>query len=383
MRLICLCSSGAIIAIWSLAVPAYAFERPGFAPCIQNPKICLGELPKGFSDDVVDLPVVPVEELQKKKVMFGTNRSVKSFKKSNNLSVISDMFSSDYSNYITTGYIVSEVLPNNNHNIDSKILSLDIDVVFFNEDKSLDEFIKSEIKNSHFLYVHGANNNFGSAINSALLMSDAARMDITPIVFSWPTMQWWQWRRMIPIRNPYNHDVTTSGQSVAQFERFIGRILSGGIDKLDIFAHSLGAQVVTRTLSTYILKQDYEPRIRSVTYAAPDMDNIEFYNAYEEIFKNSDIKVTVYAHEEDLALYLSEFWNYHERVRSSGISAIGGHFEFINVGQSGDILGHDFPTSNRRVSMDYREFLLSGKQAAERSALLRTGDYQYILQEDE
>jgi esterase/lipase superfamily enzyme len=159
--------------------------------------------------------------------------------------------------------------------------------------------------NDHaFVFVHGFNVTFeGALYRTAQIAYDLgttidgvhAQFGV-PFAFSWPSKG---------SLTAYGADEDSARISVARLKPFLKLVVeNSGAKNVHVIAHSMGNQIVLRTLQALALERP-DIRFNQIVLAAPDVDRDEF----EEIAKSVSAVaqgVTLYASSTDVALNVSK-----------------------------------------------------------------------------
>lgn len=178
----------------------------------------------------------------------------------------------------------------------------------FNDSKRL-VFRSDEVSGYEraLLYIHGYNNGFADAVRHAANIAAAAEYTGQIYMFSWPSTQ-----RVVN----YAPDMDLAEQSEVHLSAFMKAIASSGdLVGLDIVAHSMGSQILLRTLDGLrpmldrrLSRSDRFDRFRlgQIVFAAPDVSSLVFAQKVQPFTYFAD-RVTVYASGNDGVLGLSSW----------------------------------------------------------------------------
>lgn len=157
------------------------------------------------------------------------------------------------------------------------------------------------------LYIHGYNNGFADAVRHAANIAATADYTGQIYLFSWPSTQ-----RVVN----YAPDMDLAEQSEVHLSAFLKAIASSGdLVGLDIVAHSMGSQILLRTLDGLrpmldrrLSRADRFDRFRlgQIVFAAPDVSSLVFAQKVQPFTYFAD-RVTVYASGNDGVLGLSSW----------------------------------------------------------------------------
>jgi esterase/lipase superfamily enzyme len=157
------------------------------------------------------------------------------------------------------------------------------------------------------LYIHGYNNGFADAVRHVANIAAASEYTGQVYMFSWPSAQ-----RVVN----YAPDMDLAEQSEVHLSAFMKAIASSGdLVGLDIVAHSMGSQILLRTLDGLrpmldrrLSRVDRFDRFRlgQIVFAAPDVSSLVFAQKVQPFTYFAD-RVTVYASSNDGVLGLSSW----------------------------------------------------------------------------
>ena len=148
------------------------------------------------------------------------------------------------------------------------------------------------------LFIHGYNNGFKDAVERVARIAAASDYNGLIYLFSWPSRQW---------AFNYASDMDFAEQAEVHLTGFLKAVMaSGDIASLDIVAHSMGSQILLRTLDSLRPQLDrrlstdpYDNvRFGQIIFAAPDVSSIVFAQKVVP-FKYFAKQITVYASAND------------------------------------------------------------------------------------
>ena len=152
--------------------------------------------------------------------------------------------------------------------------------------------------NQAFIFVHGFNVDFDSAVFRMAQMVHDLGFDGAPFVYSWPSAG---------AMADYIYDYDSSRMSASRFENFLQFVRKiSGVEVLHVVAHSMGSNTLTHALKGTATRVSGQlPQINELILAAADIDRKEFEEVATHICKQAN-GVTVYASTNDRALLVSK-----------------------------------------------------------------------------
>lgn len=209
-----------------------------------------------------------------------------------------------------------------------------------------DRVNQSEEKQA-FVFVHGYNVSFDSAVMRAAQVHYDLAFDGAPIVYSWPS------KGSI---TGYPADEATIEWTLPHLESFLTMVTEeSGAEKLHLVAHSMGNRALVRTLVRLFEKNGELPgNIENIVLTAPDIDAEVFTRDFAPQLVNSGKPVTLYASDSDNALIASK--KIHQAPRAGdtadGLVILDGMDTIDASGKSTDFLGHSYFANSRTVIGD-------------------------------
>lgn len=165
-------------------------------------------------------------------------------------------------------------------------------------------------KGQAFIFIHGFNVAFDSALFRTAQIAFDIGFDGVPLLYSWPSAS---------SLSEYIYDSNSAQQSVPYLEEFIGIVQSvPEIDKIHLICHSMGSTALSlaiKALSAGVSNKDAF-KIAEVIFAAPDVDMDVFSSIAPDLKKVSGGR-TLYCSKNDVALKISE-------AIAGGIPRLGG-----------------------------------------------------------
>jgi acyl carrier protein len=150
------------------------------------------------------------------------------------------------------------------------------------------------------IFIHGYNTTFANAARRTAQIAYDLDLAGVPILFSWPSDG---------TSRAYLSDREDVEWSVPHMEQFINELVArSGAQRLQLIAHSMGSQVLIRTLYQIALQRgpDAPPLFENVILAAPDFDAQRFTEQLAPQIVSLARHWTLYASDKDIALKASE-----------------------------------------------------------------------------
>lgn len=229
-------------------------------------------------------------------------------------------------------------------------------------------------KGHAFIFVHGFNVSFESAVRRAGQIAYDVDFDGPVFVFSWAS-------RESIFRYFSDRDAVSVGSE--DLEIFLKQVVAKvGADKVHIIAHSMGNMIVLNALSDLgTWPSEERPSIGEILDAAPDVAPIVFSRFASKIGKAGG-KLTVYASSADKALWLSQWLWGRSRVgfvSDEGPTLVRGvdTIDITNAGMAIFATNHDVYASNPFIVSDIRRLF-----AGDRPPHIRTKEFQRVASEN-
>jgi len=213
-------------------------------------------------------------------------------------------------------------------------------------DSVKDRVAQSEEKQA-FVFVHGYNVTFDSAVMRAAQVHYDLAFDGAPIVYSWPSKG---------KLTGYPADEATIEWTLPHLEGFLTMVAENSeAEKLHLVAHSMGNRALVRVLARLIEKNGGLPdNIGNIVLTAPDIDADVFTRDLAPLLVESGKPVTLYASDSDNALIASR--KVHQAARAGdaggGLVILDGMDTIDASGKNTDFLGHSYFANSRTVIGD-------------------------------
>lgn len=164
------------------------------------------------------------------------------------------------------------------------------------------EFVKERLqKSSRFkdhalVFIHGYKTTFDNAVYRTAQIAYDLKFDGAPFLYSWPSGGTLQ---------GYTYDRESAGQAETHLRQFLEIVRDDtGAKKVSIIAHSMGNQLLLRTLQDMKRSMPEGVQISQLILAAPDVDRDSFQNIVKSIDGIAE-GITLYAAANDTALAFS------------------------------------------------------------------------------
>ncbi|MGH9145379.1 MAG: alpha/beta hydrolase, partial [Vicinamibacterales bacterium] len=215
-----------------------------------------------------------------------------------------------------------------------------------------------------FVFVHGFNVTFESAIYRTAQMAYDLGFDGAPIVYSWPS-------EGSMVRYPV--DLNNNDWTWPNLRWFLEDIAAKtGAQKVHLIAHSMGNRALVNALNRIVTEQRSTPRPRfsQVVLTAPDIDAAQFIQLAQSLRSGAE-RVTLYASSNDEALKLSKAYQGYQRAGDSSpdVVVVPG-LDTIDVSAiDTNLIGHFYYGDNRSVLTDIFYLLRDARPPGERFGL--------------
>lgn len=218
------------------------------------------------------------------------------------------------------------------------------------------------------IFVHGYNVTFDEAIYRSAQLGYDLRFPGSVVAFSWPSKAHIY---------AYSHDRTVVDWSAPHLGKFLEAVAArSGASTIHVVAHSMGAEVLSKALST--ASPDLKERLHQVVLAAPDIDAGVFVQLAAAMEERAQ-KITLYASSRDMALRVSKVFNGAVRAGDSEPLTMFAGIDSIDASQvrSPDLFGHSLYGDAVVVLDDMYYLINAGIPPGQRAGLrTRTKDGQ-------
>ena len=206
-----------------------------------------------------------------------------------------------------------------------------------------------------FVFVHGFNVTFESAVYRTAQIAYDLAFDGAPILYSWPS---------VGTATGYPVDANNSEWTIDRLHWFLEDVAArSGANYIHVIAHSRGNWPLMNALRTIATESRTQPppRFSQIVLTAPDVDADNF-RLLAQAFSALGERTTLYASAHDEALTLSRKYQGYQRagdvtpqiVTVNGVDSI----DVSDVDTS--LLGHSYYGDNGSVVSDIRRLLSTG-----------------------
>jgi TRAP-type C4-dicarboxylate transport system substrate-binding protein/pimeloyl-ACP methyl ester carboxylesterase len=147
------------------------------------------------------------------------------------------------------------------------------------------------------LYIHGYNNSFADAVETAALLAVDMKFQGTVVVFSWPS------GGAILDYLGDEDEVLASRMNFVDFLSSIHDV--SNIERLHVLTHSMGGRLITEAMDWMNGRPNYSNMVYNLILAAPDIYGSRFELAFGSM-KALSSRVSLYASDNDEALVCSD-----------------------------------------------------------------------------
>lgn len=215
-----------------------------------------------------------------------------------------------------------------------------------------------------FVFVHGYNVGFETAVRRTAQIAYDLKFPGAPIVYSWPSQEGLL---------SYTVDETNVAWTVPHLKDFLlGVAEQSGAKSVHLVAHSMGNRALTSALRELAVERRQAcPRFHEVVLTAPDIDADVFRRDLAPAIVGTADRVTLYASSNDEALIASRAVHGYRRAGESGgnLVVVPG-VDTVDVSEvDTSLIGHSYYGSNSTVLADLFELLQASKPADQRKWL--------------
>ena len=210
-----------------------------------------------------------------------------------------------------------------------------------------------------FIFVHGFNTSFRSAIFRTAQMAWDLRFDGPAFLYSWPS---------VGVTTDYVTDIDAADETAPYMLEFFDLILSTpGVERVHIVAHSMGNAALANLFQRVpidLLEQSEVP-FSEIILASPDI-NVRTFRQVSEHFKRFADNMTIYASSTDKALLASkklrsDFARLGD-VGPDGPAVVPGIYSIDVSSEGADIFSynHDIYVTSKLILSDLGSLFRSG-----------------------
>lgn len=220
-----------------------------------------------------------------------------------------------------------------------------------------------------FVFVHGFNVSFESAVYRTAQIAYDMQFDGAPILYSWPS-----------VAKPagYPTDANNSDWTIDRLHWFLGDVSArSGAQIVHVIAHSRGNWPLMSALNAIAGEPNHgmHARFNQIVLTAPDVD-ADTFKVLARLFYLISDRTTLYASANDEALALSKQYQGYQRagdVRPQIVSM--DHLDSIDVSAvDTSLLGHSYYGDNTSVISDIRRVLQTGNPPERRCGIQAVTD---------
>ena len=231
----------------------------------------------------------------------------------------------------------------------------------------LREQVESAPDRNVFVFVHGYNVTFDSAVRRTAQIAYDLRFQGAAVCYSWPSQGG---------LFKYTIDETNVMWTVPHLKRFLlGVVDHSGATSVNLVAHSMGNRALTEALRQLAFELQGESHLfNEVVLAAPDVDAEIFRRDLAPVITRTANRVSLYASSADQALLASKQVHGYPRAGDSGegLVLVNG-VETIDVSTiDTSLLGHSYYGDNLSILEDLADVIHKSMPAARRRWLLTT-----------
>jgi len=224
---------------------------------------------------------------------------------------------------------------------------------------------KSTLKEA-FVFIHGFNVEFESAIFRTAQISYDLGFDGAPILYSWPSMA-----SLSPVG--YSTDAGNADWTAPHLRWFLEDVAAkSGAQKIHLIAHSMGNKALVNALDR--MPASNTRKFSQIVLTAPDIDAGTFVQLADAVKRNGQM-ATLYASANDVALVASKKLQTYRRAGdiSEGVTIVPG-IDTIDVSAiDTNLIGHFYYGDNTSVVSDIFLLLSGGLPPAKRPRLRSEG----------
>ena len=220
--------------------------------------------------------------------------------------------------------------------------------------------------NQAFVFIHGYNVSFESAVMRTAQIAYDLEFDGAPICYSWPSHG--------ALEN-YVGDMANADSTVYQLQAFLTEVVERtGSSTIHLIAHSMGNRALMQALDRIAVGQKSpRPLFGQLVMAAPDVSDSDFRSRYASSAKQLTQAITLYASSRDRALQASTRFHGQNRAGLAGenLVLVDG-VDTIDVSEiDTSLIGHSYYGDHPELIRDLRALVELAQPAGKRSWLDR------------
>ena len=217
-----------------------------------------------------------------------------------------------------------------------------------------------------FVFIHGFNVSFASALRRTAQMSYDLTFKGIPMTYSWPSQG---------EVGRYMQDETSVQYTVPHLVAFLQTIIEHkGDANLHVLGHSMGTRALTAALKELSYIYPKQHIFKNVILAAPDIDKDVFRVSLLPYIIKTTEQITLYASSDDSALQLSNSLHNGGRVGEGGrnIFLYQGLNSIDASGVDTSLLGHSYFAEKEILMNDLKDVVESSLAPSQRKSLVET-----------
>lgn len=236
---------------------------------------------------------------------------------------------------------------------------------FYNE---LSGLVAASRTHAAFVFVHGYNVPFESAVYRTAQLAYDLGFDGAPILYSWPSTG---------TEIGYPVDSNNSQWTIPHLRWFLEDVTAKtGAKVVHVIAHSMGNVPVVHALREIAIapRSGPRPHFNQVVLTAPDID-VDTFRQLAGALNGAADRITLYASSNDVALQLSRKYQGYQRAGDSvpQVVVLPG-IDTVEVSAlRTDFLGHSYYGDNKSVLADLFGLIRDGLAPSARFGLRQTG----------
>ena len=232
------------------------------------------------------------------------------------------------------------------------------------------ERVHSSADGSAFVFVHGYNVTFEDAAKRTAQISYDLGFDGAPVFYSWPSEG---------KTAAYTIDEGNVEWAQSNLKNFLEDFfVRSDAKNVYLIAHSMGSRALTRAVSSLMAeRKDFQPRLKEIILAAPDIDAAVFKKDIAPALKAAGRPITLYVSSKDIALIASKKVHRYPRAGESGrgLVVVPGIETVDATGVDTGFLGHSYFADTRTVLSDMSTLFKTGQRAGQRFGLRDAGTH--------